>query len=273
MYAAPTFTAPTYTALAPPSTQSVPTQAPAAPEPVAQAAPQPAQQAGPQTIPQPGQQVPQPNGRPATMTPETPPSEQEYWHSPNAEVVKIPGRSSTTHDAAYRAGGEGHVSGHYARFWGDAGSPNTAGIWLLAVLPIIGSVLLTIASVIFSTLAGGRAGVEADPLGAIQTLIGVSIAYAVVITVMAWSFAGNDIKTLRKRGYDPPTIWWMLVPLSPLAYFIARGKAVRREGRRAWPPELVFFLLVVLPWIFSLLMSIFAAAITNGLIHSTGLPV
>ena len=74
---------------------------------------------------------------------------------------------------------------------------------------------------------------------------GRSSATALVLTISAWIFAGRDIKTLRARGYDPPSIWWMLVPLSPLAYFIARGKVVRAEGKRAWPPELLFFLSIM----------------------------
>ena len=65
---------------------------------------------------------------------------------------------------------------------------------------------------------------------------------------------------LRVRGYDPPSIWWMLVPLSPLAYFIARGKVVRSEGKRAWPPELLFFLSIMIPIVLSVLGAIFAAS-------------
>jgi hypothetical protein len=65
-----------------------------------------------------------------------------------------------------------------------------------------------------------------------------------ILIVLAWIFAGLDIKALRGRGYEPPSIGWMLL-LPPLVYFIKRGKVVRREGKRAWPPELLYFLSVV----------------------------
>ncbi|MGN6503136.1 MAG: hypothetical protein ACTHKX_09600, partial [Pseudolysinimonas sp.] len=42
----------------------------------------------------------------------------------------------------------------------------------------------------------------------------------------------------------PAPIGWMLL-FPPIAYLIARGKAVRREGMSAWPPELVFVLAFV----------------------------
>ncbi|HEV7741609.1 MAG TPA: hypothetical protein VGO65_04260, partial [Pseudolysinimonas sp.] len=49
------------------------------------------------------------------------------------------------------------------------------------------------------------------------------------------------IRALSARGYHAPRLAWMLL-LPPLAYLIARGKAVRREGKSAWPPELVYIL-------------------------------
>ncbi len=49
--------------------------------------------------------------QPVTLTPATPPSEQIYWHSAEAEVVKIPGRSAKTAGAVFRRGGDRDVSG------------------------------------------------------------------------------------------------------------------------------------------------------------------
>ena len=99
------------------------------------------------------------------------------------------------------------------------------------------------------------------------------IGYVLVVVVSAWIFAGRDIKTLRVRGYDPPKIWWMLVPLSPLAYFIARGKVVRAEGKRAWPPELLFFLSIMIPIVLTVLAVIFAMSMLASLAGSAGLPI
>jgi hypothetical protein len=115
--------------------------------------------------------------------------------------------------------------------WPDVGSPQTVGVWLLALLP-----LLSIALQIGVGFA----------IGMIQASTGVIVPYPnlvflVILLGSAWIFAAADASALRRRGYQPPTIGWMVL-LPPLVYLIARGKAVRREGKRAWPPELLYFL-------------------------------
>lgn len=224
-----------------------------------------------QVIPQPAQPI-QPI-QPISLTPETPASEQEYWHSPAAEIVPIPGRTSTSHSHASGVGlGGGPLGAHAPHLWGDVGSPHTAGIWLLAFLPIIASVLSGVMGIILPTLITPSSA-SLDPVGATQTLYAVLIGYGAFLTISAWIFAGSDIRTLRARGYEPPPIWWMLVPLSPLAYFIARGKVVRAEGKRAWPPELLFFLSIMLPIILTVVGMIFAASLLAGLAGVAGIPV
>jgi len=267
----PTISAPqpTYTAPVPQQTYT----APIPQQPYTAPIPQPGQiaQTGPvaqSAAPAP----PAPPVRPATLTPETPASEQIYWHSAEAEVIKIPGRSQTSADAVFRKGGEGHVSGHYARFWGEVGSPQTVGIWLLAFLPIIASLLSSVAGLIFQAIIGPN-GAIIDPAGATQKAFAVLIGYVAVVVISAWIFAGRDIKMLRVRGYDPPKIWWMLVPLSPLAYFIARGKVVRAEGKRAWPPELLFFLSIIIPIVLFVAAMIFAMSVLASLAGSAGIPI
>ena len=223
-------------------------------------------------IPQPAQPI-EPI-QPVSMTPETPPSEQEYWHSPNAEIITIPGRSATSqHSNGVGIGPGGRTASSHAldHEWGDVGSPNTPGIWQLAFLPIISFGLLRLAGIVFQTLTGST-GAALNPIAAAQTALAVLIGYVLVVVASAWIFAARDIATLRARGYRPPSIWWMLVPLSPLAYFIARGKVVRAEGKRAWPPELLFFLSIVIPIALVVLLTIFAMSIVNDLIPS-GLPV
>lgn len=241
--------------------------------PVSEAIVLPVQPAPAPQIPQPAQPI-QPI-QPVSMTPETPASEQEYWHSPNAEVIRIPGRSATAHGSHFRqVGPGGHSPSAYdlTHDWGDVGSPQTAGIWLLAFLPIIAFALLNV--MLFGLQAMiGPDGAVLDPIGASQKVIGLAIAYVLILVMAAWIFAGRDIKMLRTRGYNAPSIWWMLVPLSPLAYFIARGKVVRKEGKRAWPPELLFFLSIVIPIVLSVLGTIFAMSILASLAGSAGVPL
>jgi hypothetical protein len=176
--------------------------------------------------------VPAPPVQPLSMTPVTPPSEQEYWHSPNAEIVEIPGRAATAHESHVPSGSTG--AGYAVRVWGDVGSPQTAGIWLLAATPLLALAL--------QLVVGVAAGVTQGLTG--QTIGVPNVVFSTVVLVASWVFAGLDRKTLRERGYAPASIWWMLL-LPPLIYFIARGKVVRREGQRAWPPELLYFASVV----------------------------
>jgi hypothetical protein len=240
----------TWTAHVRPKEQTAPVAVVA--EPAAVSAPQPVQ-----------------HPQPATLTPATPASEQLYWHSAEAEVIHIPGRSATTHSSQPRNGGTPARAIH---IWGEVGSPQTAGIWLLAFLPIMASLLSSAAGFVFQSIAGSE-GATLDPAGTAQKGFAVLIAYAAVLVIAAWIFAGRDIKTLRARGYSPPTIWWMLVPLSPLAYFIARGKVVRAEGKRAWPPELLFFLSIIIPIALTVIGMIFAMSLLATLAGTAGIPV
>ncbi len=52
--------------------------------------------------------------------------------------------------------------------------------------------------------------------------------------IFGWIFAGLDIGALRKRGYRPPSILWMLL-LPPIGYFIARSVKLRRDRGKTWP--------------------------------------
>ena len=210
--------------------QPVPTHAPVfdtAAEPVPSSAPTavptPTSTAA---IPQPGQVASAPaGGGPVSSTPETPVSDQMYWHSSAAEVIEVPrhhnssaGRALTVHTRDAPA---------FVRDWNDLGSPHTPGIWLLAFTPVIGpGVYLAVQA---AMLAGG-----------VSALVATIVALVAVV-LMSWIFAALDSSALADRGYHPPSVAWMLL-FPPLAYFIARGKSVRRESKTAWPPELVFIL-------------------------------
>lgn len=196
----------------------------------------PKELAAPPVLPQPAQPIqPLPPVQPVSLTPETPASEQEYWHSPGAEIVQIPGRTATTQHSAFPgAGTGGTLPYNMTHEWGDVGSPQTPGIWLLASLPII-SVGLQVVVGIMVGIVWGTTGANLTP---------PNVVFTVILLTLAWIFAGLDVRALRARGYDAPKIWWMLL-IPPLAYFIARGRVVRREGQRAWPPELLYFLSIL----------------------------
>jgi hypothetical protein len=190
-------------------------------------------QVGPEIIPQPGQAAPAPPAASAPavstggvpMTPSTPVSDQLYWHSAAAEVVEVP--RITQHRPSNVGPRSATRAPSYVRDWNDLGSPNTPGVWLLAFSPIIG-----VAAVLLLDTALGFAGVNG----------GISLgAGALLALLLNWVFAAMDARSLAQRGYHQPRLAWMLL-LPPLAYLIARGKEVRRESKRAWPPELVFIL-------------------------------
>lgn len=181
------------------------------------------------SIPQPGQVVGTPvGGGSVPLTPTTPIGDQMYWHSSAAEVIQVP-RLNHPRTGAMRTVQRATAVPSYVRDWQDLGSPNTGGIWLLAFSPL----LYIVISFVFGFVNGLGGGVfgAAAPYVVLGVFLGV-----------CWIFAYADQRALATRGYHAPAIWWMLL-LPPLVYIIARGRAVRRESMRAWPPELVFFLL------------------------------
>ena len=178
-------------------------------------------------VPQPGDVVAAPHVTPvaqaASLTPTTPVTDQMYWHSAAAERIEVP---RMTHTGSIQV--QNGPRPTFVRDWNDLGSPSTAGVWLLAFSPVL--FVLVGVVIEFANIIGG--GI----FGPFASLVAFGVA-----TGLGWIFAFSDMRSLRDRGYHPPSVWWMLL-LPPLAYLIARGRAVRREGRRAWPAELVFIL-------------------------------
>ena len=199
-----------------------PMQAISAPIPVVA---EPALAFAPQLVPAPGEQVvavPQPVVAPAPQYVAMPVSQSVMQRSP--EPLEGPlgrGARPTAPRPIFNA----------QVLWPAVGSPQTVGVWLLALLPLLSIALYV----------GVNVGVAM-----VQTATGVIVPYPPILFLIillgsAWIFAAADVAALRRHGYQPPTIGWMVL-LPPLGYFIARGKAVRREGKRAWPPELLYFL-------------------------------
>jgi hypothetical protein len=190
------------------------------------------EQAGPEqvgpaaSIPQPGEVAGPPvaaSGGQVSMTVDIPVTDQMYWHSGAAEVIEIPRLPHQTVSGGF-GGGPRKVPG-FVRDWQDLGSPNTPGIWLLAAMPLMSIPLGFVLGVVFSI-----AGVPEQIAGLVGSGVGLGLN---------WTFAALDQRALAQRGYHAPSVWWMLL-LPPLCYFIARGKSVRRESMRAWPPELLY---------------------------------
>jgi hypothetical protein len=236
-------TAPPVPPVADPTPQTLAPQTPTPQSPAANA------------VPQPGSLVTAPSG-PVSMTPETPISDQMYWHSTAAELIEVPRHH---HSSPTSSIGPGARSGGMPRYmvdWNDIGSPQTPGVWLLAFTPLI-TAAISVGVGFAMTFAG------------VTDLTLIRYVLVGLVYVLLWSAAGLDIHALRERGYRPPKIWWMLL-IPPLAYLIARGKSVRRESRSAWPPELVYVLNLLLVG-----GAIFAAnawLMASGLLPSTGCP-
>jgi hypothetical protein len=177
-------------------------------------------------IPQPGQVAAAPvGGGPVSATPETPVSDQMYWHSSAAEVIEVPRHHNSSASRAFAA--QTRTAPRFVRDWNDLGSPNTPGIWLLALTPLIGPGVYI--AIQIAMRSGGLTGI-------VPTIVST-----VAVVLLAWIFAALDARALGERGYHAPSVAWMLL-FPPLAYFIARGKAVRRETKSAWGPELVYIL-------------------------------
>jgi hypothetical protein len=206
--------------------------APATPEPLAVAGEAVAAEAAPpepvaaSAIPEPGQVAPPPPPRPGSvsLTPAIPVTDQMYWHSAAAEKIEVPRLTHTDSIRVQRT----TSSPAFVRDWNDLGSPQTAGVWLLAVSPLL--------SLVVGFVLGLVQGLSGGAFGPYLLLVVVAVA-----TGLNWVFAYADQRQLRERGYHPASIGWMLL-FPPLAYLIARGRVVRREGMSAWPPELVFVL-------------------------------
>jgi Protein of unknown function (DUF2510) len=251
-FAAPVPEAPSASSLYQPEPTHAPVfESAAAVEAAPISAPTPVQSQRPpaDAIPQPGQVAATPaGGGPVSPTPETPVSDQMYWHSSAAEVIEVPRHHNSSSSRAFAAQTRSNAP-RFVRDWNDLGSPNTPGIWLLALTPLIGP------SVYFAIQIAMQAGGLSGP---VPTIIA-----SVAVLLVSWIFAALDSRALADRGYHPPSVAWMLL-FPPLAYFIARGRAVRRETKSAWAPELVYIL--------GLLGTILAAAVLSAALMAMLLP-
>ncbi|MBX3100504.1 MAG: DUF2510 domain-containing protein [Salinibacterium sp.] len=103
--------------------------------------------------------------------------------------------------------------------------------------------LLTFSAYIAGGIVAGVQVFVLPALGAVGSdltlLVGAGSLLAAVIPL--WILAELDGRSLRKRGFEAPSVLWMLL-LPPVGYFIRRRVLVARAGGRAFGPELVFLI-------------------------------
>jgi hypothetical protein len=113
---------------------------------------------------------------------------------------------------------------------GSAPSTNTAGGWIIALLPLaqlLGTLLVVSAA------------------GATGTNVGVILAILIAPYFISIPFAINDQRALRRHGYDRPASWaWVF--LSGPVYLIARAVRILMRAGNGFTPILVWGALVLL---------------------------
>lgn len=117
----------------------------------------------------------------------------------------------------------------------SSGSSGTLAAWLMGSYPLIAVVGQWL------ILQAGR---RLDPV----SLVAVPLLLLVVVVGSAiW-----DSALLRRRGFDAPSAWWIL--LGPLAYLIARVVALRHSGARSAGPLILLVLAAIIASIVSVLV-------------------
>lgn len=117
----------------------------------------------------------------------------------------------------------------------SSGSSATLAAWLMGSYPFIavmGQWLIV------------QAAERLDPLAIIAVPL---LLLTVVVGSAFW-----DAALLRRRGFDAPSAWWIL--LGPLAYLIARAVALRHSGARGAGPLILLVLAAVVAGITSALV-------------------
>ena len=115
-------------------------------------------------------------------------------------------------------------------------SPTTAWIWLLVFSPLIYGILVgALQQYVFPFFA--------DQAQDTQLLVGIGAL--VLPLVLLCVIAELDARTLRSRGFEAPSVLWMLL-LPPIAYFVRRWALLKRSGARSFAPTLALFIVYAL---------------------------
>jgi hypothetical protein len=190
--------------------------------------PAPAAQPVPEFVP--AQEAPQ-QAAPAQAAPEylvpaesTPAAASEPIAHPAAAVQPEPAvAAQPAQPAAATAPGVAFAPG-------SAPSANTAGAWVIALMPLAQLVgtLLVVAS-------AGSAG----------TNVSVILAILFAPYIIAIPFAISDQRTLRKHGYERPASWLWAILTGPI-YLVARAIRIVMRAGNGFAPILVWGALVLL---------------------------
>lgn len=136
-------------------------------------------------------------------------------------------------------------------------SANTPWIWVLAF-----------SLYVYGIVAGGvqaAAGILLS--GQADLLPIVSAAGLLVGFIPLIVFADLDGKALKRAGLPAPSALWVIL-LTPLIYFVVRGRKLRKVGARSSGPELALFLVIVLQVVAAVLVSLTSAALIAQLAPS-----
>jgi hypothetical protein len=113
---------------------------------------------------------------------------------------------------------------------GTAPSANTAGAWIIALLP-----LAQLVATLLVVSAAGSGG----------TNVGVILAILIAPYFLGIPFAISDRKALRAHGYDRPASWLWAILTGPI-YLIARAIRIVMRAGNGFGPILVWGALVLL---------------------------
>lgn len=132
-------------------------------------------------------------------------------------------------------------------------SPNTPWIWVLAFsVYIFAAIAGTVQGVAIVALPGDSATQTLAAGGAL--LLGL---------VPLWVFAELDGRALRARGFEAPSVLWMLA-LPPLVYFAVRARKLKRVGARSKGPEIALLIVVALQVVGGALGAMFAYSVIQA---------
>lgn len=143
-------------------------------------------------------------------------------------------------------------------------SSNTAAVWWLIFLPLIGGLLLFPGAIAIWGLDAvwgymDSSTPDADALTFLGYIWGVSLLFGIATLLLGF----RDRATLRQLGHqEPASPWWQL--LSQLVYLVIRTVAVRRETGQGQAPLVVYLCIQIAP----IVLGIIAAIAIPALIYA-----
>jgi len=111
---------------------------------------------------------------------------------------------------------------------------NTPWIWILAF-----------SAYIWGAVAGALQAAGLSLIGGTpDMLLYIGAAALIIALAPLWILADLDGRALRKRGFEAPSVLWMLL-LPPIAYFLRRAALVKRKGGRSLGPQVALVIVTL----------------------------